>query len=90
MSDIRGKGHPEPIGRIAGMSAIRGPRETPDLARLRTEFEIEKRRVEESGDAESIRRLAELEARASDPSFWENAPSALAQLSDHLKRLGIK
>jgi hypothetical protein len=72
------------------VSAVAEPRETPDLAKLRKEFESEKLRVLQSGDTESIERLAVLEQKADDPSFWESAPSVLAQLSDHLKRLGIK
>jgi hypothetical protein len=62
----------------------------PDLARLRREFETEKRRVLETGDSESIERLAVLERDAADASYWANAPSVVEQLSDHLKRLGIK
>ena len=72
------------------MPAVGEPREVPDLAKLRDEFETQKRRVREAGDVESIQRLAELERRASDPSYWENAPTVAEQLSDHLKRLGIK
>lgn len=62
----------------------------PDLARLRNEFEAEKRRVLESGNEESIKRLEELERKAGDPAYWAEAPSVVEQLSDHLKRLGVK
>lgn len=62
----------------------------PDLARLRREFEAQKRRVRKLGDQASIDWLDELERKAQDPEFWEHPPSVLAQLSDHLERLGVK
>ena len=62
----------------------------PDLAKVRDEFEALKRRVQDAGDVDSIQQLAELERRASDPVYWENAPTVVEQLSDHLKRLGIR
>jgi hypothetical protein len=62
----------------------------PDLARIRREFEELKRRVRESGDQDSIDWLSEFEHKAQDPEFWKRSPTALEQLQDHLKRLGVR
>jgi len=59
------------------------------MTALRRDFEAQKRRVHDAGDAGGIEQLEELERKAADPSFWESAPSVLDQLSDHLRRLGI-
>ena len=64
-------------------------RDQDRLSTLRAEFEAQRLRVLEAGDTDAIGELQELEQRAADPSYWDNAPSVLDQLSDHLKRLGI-
>ena len=90
MSDIRRKSQVETGGTVERMSAAGKPGEVPDLARIRDEFETLKRRVREAGDLERLQQLEDLERRASEPSFRENAPTVAEQLSDHLQRLGIK
>jgi hypothetical protein len=62
----------------------------PDLVKVRREFEELKRRVRESGDLDSIDWLNEFERNAQDLEFWKRPPTAIEQLHDHLKRLGVR
>lgn len=61
----------------------------PDLGRLRREWEDEKRRIREAGDPESLEWLQRIEREEKDGTLMD-CPPVLEQLSDHLKRLGVK
>lgn len=56
------------------------------MARLRHEWEADKQRVHEAGDEEAIASVKRGERLAADPDLWENPPSVLGQLNEHLER----